>query len=137
MGPELTFPLKGDVTEWESFRWLPEHSGLSLYGHLLLGQMEIFDDTIDVEFYGVGLGLAIPILKADPFVLSLTTGLGAAFLRTDIGDTAGLEASVGLQGALFFTKNLSLVVSVEYMGFFAAEARASGPAANLGLNLSW
>lgn len=137
MGPELAIPLKGDVTEWSLFRWLPEHSGLNLYGHILVGELEIFEDTLDIELYGVGLGLTAPLLTANPFLVSATTGLGVGFLRTDIGDTAGLEASIGLQGVLFFTKNLSLVVGVEYMGFFASEVTASGPAANLGLNLSW
>jgi len=137
IGPEVAVPLKEDVTEWAFLRWLPDSSSLTLYGHVLVGDLEIFDTTVDVELYGLGLGLAVPLLRADPLGVALIFAAGPGFLRTDLGDTAGVQAATGLQVTLGLTRGLSFVASMDLLGFFAPDVRAWGPVANLGLSLAW
>lgn len=136
-GPELALPLKGDVTEWGAFRWLPTGTSMNLYGHFLMGDMEISNETVDVELMGVGLRFVAPLINESPFYLGVTVYLGPGFLKTNIGNTAGFDGGAGLQAILFFTPSFSLQATLEGTLFLAPDATALGPAFNVGLNLDW
>lgn len=136
MGPELGVPLKTDVSEWDALRWLPEGSGLSLYAHVLFGDMLAFDQAFEVTLYGAGPRLGIPLL-AGALSADLRCSAGPAFLSSDLGDTAGADVAAGAGARLRLVGTLSLVASAEYRGFFAPDLRAYGPSFNLGVDWDW
>jgi hypothetical protein len=116
---------------------MPAGSSLALYGHVLVGEMEVYGAAVDVELFGLGLGLTVPLLSEEPFGAALLFGAGPGFLRTDLGDTVGVQTSAGIQGTLGLTRGLALVSVLEVVGFFATDARAWGPALSMGLSISW
>jgi hypothetical protein len=137
VGPEMTMPLKADVTEWGIFRWLPASTSLSLYGHALFGEMKIFNSSIDVSLYGLGPRLGLPLVWEPWLRIDGLISAGPAFLHTDIGDTAGLDFATGLGAQLNIIGTLSFMASLEYRGYFAPDVDAHGPSFNFGLNLGW
>ncbi len=136
-GPEIDVPLKGDLTEWPATEWLSEGTSLHLYARALFGSFEVFDVESDLQLYSVGPRVLVPLIAVPEFSLGGSISAGAAFLRTDIGDAVGFEATGGLRAQVPLLGGLAFVADLGY-GFFTAEHVYSwGPSLNMGLVLSW
>ena len=137
VGPEMAVPIKADVTDWGFFEWLPPSTSLSLYGHALFGEMEIFDSPVDVSLYGLGPRFGLPLVREPWLLIDGLVSAGPAFMHTDIGDTAGMDFSTGLGAQLNLAGTLSFMASAEFRGYFAPDVNAYGPSFNFGFNLGW
>jgi hypothetical protein len=136
-GPELDLVVASDLAAWTSTRWLPDGTSLRLYGRALFGTLEVFDTPTDLQLYGLGPRLSVPLLRASSFQGAVTVSAGPAFLRTGIGDALGFDGGIGLRVEQFFGPAFSLVGSVEANLYFSENVTAFGPVVNLGFNLSW
>jgi hypothetical protein len=99
--------------------------------------MELFDEEADVELYGVGARVELPIVEWGRLRLAGLVSAGPAILDTDMGEAVGFNGAVGLKLEQGLVGDLSLSVAAEYEVFIADETTASGPALLLGLNVRW
>jgi len=136
-GPQVDVELKHDVTEWDATRWLPSPTSLHVYVRALFGEITLFDESSDLEVYGFGLRLSTPFVLVPEFVLAPYLSVGPSFLRTDLGDAAGLEAAAGVRAELRMLKNLAVTGALEVSAYTGRNVFSWGPAVHLGLNLNW
>jgi hypothetical protein len=136
-GTDLDYVVAPDVTGWSPLRWLPEETSFHLYGRALFGSLEIFDVSTDIQLYGVGPRLGVPIARGDGVRLEGTISAGPAFLHTGIGDAVGFDGGVGLSFSLILSRGLSLIAEIEANLYLSDHVTAFGPVLNLGFNLAW
>ena len=136
-GPDLDLILASDLSGWTPTRWLPGGTSLHLYARALFGSFEVFDTRTDLQLYGVGPRLSVPLTRWGSLELDLTVSAGPAFLHTGIGDAIGFDGGIGLRAEHFFTSAFSFLAAVEANLYFSENVTAFGPVVNLGFNLTW
>jgi hypothetical protein len=136
-GTDLDYIAVPDVTGWSPTSWLPEGTSFRLFARALFGSLEIADVSTDLQLYGGGPRLGIPVARWGALELDCTLSAGPGYLHTGVGDALGFDGGVGLRASLFFTRSLSLLAALEANYFRAGNVSAFGPVVNVGFNLSW
>ena len=137
VGPELTMPVKYDMTDWEMTGWLPRGSQLFIYGKALFGEVNLYGDDSDVALYGAGAGVRLPLIAERGFGLDGLVSAGPSYLDSDFGGAVGLDAAAGLGASVQLAGDLYLTGSAKLNVFTAENVWAWGPVFGLGLTLSW
>lgn len=137
VGPDLDLLLDPDLSAWHPTRWLPAETSLHLYARALFGSFEVFDTPTNLQMYGLGPRLTIPLAKPASWEFALTVSAGPAFLHTGIGDAVGFDGGIGLRAEHFFTPAFSFLAAVEANLYFSENVTSFGPLVNLGFNVSW
>jgi len=136
-GSDLDYIAVPDLTVYAPTAWLPEESSFHLYGRALFGSLQIADLRTDLQLYGIGPRLGVPVVRWGGLELDCSLSAGPAFLHTGVGDAVGFDGGIGLRVSQFFTRALSFVAELEANYFQSGNVRAFGPVVNLGFNLSW
>jgi hypothetical protein len=136
-GPELVVPLDRDVSAWSPASWLPRFTELHAYGRALYGSFEVFGEDADLQLYGIGPRLLVPLVRESGWTLGASISAGLGFLKSDLGDALGLEASGGIRGRFVLTRGMAFVSAVGLTYFEAEDVSTWGPTLNVGLTLSW
>ena len=136
-GPDFDLLLEPDLSAWHPTRWLPAETSLHLYARVLFGSFEVFDTPTNLQLYGLGPRLTIPLAKPPSWEFAVTVSAGPAFLHTGIGDAVGFDGGIGLRAEHFFTPTFSFLAAVEANLYFSETVTSFGPLVNLGFNLSW
>lgn len=136
-GPELTVPLESDLSSWGPTGWMPRGTTLGVYGRARFGGVEVLGTRADLELYGIGPALGVPVLEAGGLRVAGVLAGGPAWFRSDLGDTTGVEASAGLRGETPLAGNLSVVAAAGWSLFRGGNVTTWGPSFNLGLSLGW
>ena len=136
-GSDLDYVAVPDVTGWSPLSWLPEGTSLRLFARLLFGPLTIADIDTDLQLYGVGPRLGIPLARWGSLELEGTLSAGPAYLHTGIGDALGFDGGIGLRVSQFFTRSFSFMAEIEANYFRSSNVAAYGPVLTVGFNLSW
>jgi hypothetical protein len=136
-GTDLDYVAVPDLTLYGPTAWLPSETSFHLYGRALFGSLEIADLRTDLQLYGIGPRLGLPLARWGALELDGTLSAGPAFLHTGVGDAVGFDGGIGLRISQFFTSSFSFIAELEANYFQSANVRAYGPVVNLGFNLSW
>jgi hypothetical protein len=136
-GPELTYAVKRDLTEWRATRWLPEESSFEIYARAQFGQLHFSSVSTTATLYGAGLRLNLPFILQEKFHLDASICAGPAYLTTSLGNATAIDAALGIRAVQVLSPGLNLVASIQYEGLAAKGASTFGPSFNLGLDLSW
>ena len=62
---------------------------------------------------------------------------GQGWLRTDFGDSTGLDTGAGFQTVWQISSGLSLSLSIEARGYYSENVRGTGYGIVPGLNIVW
>jgi hypothetical protein len=136
-GTDLDYVAVADVTGWRPVSWLPERTSLHLFARALFGSLEIADVSTDLQLYGVGPRLALPLARWGTLDFDVTLTVGPGYLHTGVGDALGFDGGVGFRISQSFTRSLSFIAELEANYFRSGNVSAFGPVVNVGLNLSW
>ncbi len=136
-GTDLDYLAAADVTTWRPASWLPERTSLHFFARALFGSLEIADVSTDLQLYGVGPRLGLPVARWGSLDLDVTLSVGPGFLHTGVGDALGFDGGVGLRISQSFTRSLSFIAELEANYFRSGNVSAFGPVVNVGFNLSW
>lgn len=136
-GTDLDYVAVPDLTLYSPTAWLPAETSFHLYGRALFGTLQIADLSTDLQLYGIGPRLGLPIARWGALDVDCTVSAGPAFLHTGVGDAVGFDGGVGLRFSQFFTRSFTFIAELEANYFQSSNVRAYGPVVNLGFNLSW
>lgn len=136
-GTDLDYVAAPDLSLYGPTAWLPEQTSFHFYGRALFGTLQIADLRTDLQLYGIGPRLGLPLARWGGLELDATLSAGPAFLHTGVGDAVGFDGGVGLRISQFFTRSFSFIAELEANYFQSGNVRAYGPLVNLGFNLSW
>ena len=136
-GPDFDLQLESDLSGWSGLRWMPEQTSLHVYARALFGSFEVFGISTDLQMYGIGPRLAVPLVSGDSLHFGVALSAGPAFLHTGIGDALGFDGGIGLRLQKVFAPGLTFVAAVEANLYCSRNVTAFGPVVNLGFNVSW
>jgi hypothetical protein len=137
VGPELTYALKEDLSEWRAMRWLPEASSWEIYARAQTGSLDLFNSSVSAKLYGVGFRLNLPFYRTDSFHADASISAGPGYLNTELGDVLAFDGSVGLRVIQVLGTGVNFVGSAEFQILKSQDTAASGPSFSVGLDLSW
>lgn len=136
-GTDLDYVAAADVTTWKPASWLPERTSLHLFARALFGSLEIADISTELQLYGVGPRLGLPVARWGTLDLDVTLSVGPGYLHTGVGDALGFDGGIGFRISQSFTRSLSFIAELEANYFRSGNVSAFGPVVNVGFNLSW
>lgn len=136
-GPDFDLQIESDLSGWSGLRWMPGQTSLHVYARALFGSFEVFGISTDLQMYGLGPRLAVPLLSGDSLSVGVAVSAGPAFLHTGIGDALGFDGGLGLRLQKLFSPGVTFVAAVEANLYCSRNVTAFGPVLNLGFNVSW
>ena len=137
IGPELSMPIKDDLSTVDGFGWLPEKSQAFGYGKFLFGEMDVYENDSNVYLFSAGVGVRMPIITESYFGLDGIVSAGPSYLDTDFGSALGLEAQAGVGTSIRLIADLFLTGSVGISVYASENIYSWGPTFNVGLSASW